>query len=78
VGAVLRAYAKSLPLASATAAVSWPLAAWLRASSDVPTPVTLLLAVTAGVLAGGVILLLMRRAFAEELAVLAQFRHRGR
>jgi PST family polysaccharide transporter len=78
VGAVLRAYAKSLPLAGATAAVSWPLAAWLRASSDVPAPVTLLLAVTAGVLAGGVILLLMRRAFAEELAVLAQFRHRGR
>jgi O-antigen/teichoic acid export membrane protein len=77
VGDVLRAYAKSLPAAAATAAVCWPLAVWLR-DSGVPAVVTLLVTSAAGLLMAGLVLLAMRRMFAEELAVLAQFRPRKR
>jgi PST family polysaccharide transporter len=76
VGAVLRAYAKSLPLAAATAAVCWPLATWLRASTTAPAFARLLLTAATALLIAGLVLLAMRKLFAEELAVLAQFRLR--
>lgn len=68
VGRVLRAYAKSLPLALGVAAVSWPLASWLREST--PTVVTVLLTGAAGTVAALLVLLLGRRLFRVELDTL--------
>jgi O-antigen/teichoic acid export membrane protein len=69
---VLGAYAKSLPLALAVAAACWPLAEWLRGS----TPAALVgLATTAtGAAVAALTLLLTRRFFREEIALLRRGR----
>jgi O-antigen/teichoic acid export membrane protein len=74
VGRVLRAYAKSLPLALAVAVVCWPLATWLRGSA--PLIVTLLVTGVAGVLAAALALLLTRRLFRVEFETLRRGRRR--
>jgi O-antigen/teichoic acid export membrane protein len=74
VARVLGAYAKSLPLAVAVAVVCWPLAAWLRES----TPAVLVALATAavGAAAGALALLLTRRFFSDEFALLRAGRRR--
>jgi PST family polysaccharide transporter len=73
VGSVLRAYARALLPAAATAAVAWPVASALRGST--PVVVVAAAAAGAGVLAAGLVLLLTRRRlFREEFAVLGQAR----
>jgi PST family polysaccharide transporter len=72
VGRVLRAYAKSLPMAVLVAAVCWPLASWLRGS--VPAAVVVLATAAAGAVAAGSTLLVTRRWFREEFAVLRRGR----
>ena len=74
VGRALRGYAKSLPLAAATAAAAWPAATWLREST--PAVVVVLGTVLAGTAAAGLTLVLVRRLFREELAVWASARTR--
>ena len=71
-GRALRAYAKSLPLAAATAAASWPVAVSLR--GDVPHVVVVLGAATAGLSAAGVVLLAARRHFRDELSIVGAAR----
>jgi O-antigen/teichoic acid export membrane protein len=72
VGMVLSGYAKSLPLAAGVAAVCWPLAEWLRPSFP-PVLVGLMTAV-AGAAAAGLVLLLTRRLFRQEFAILRHSR----
>jgi PST family polysaccharide transporter len=72
VGRVLRAYAKSLPMAVAVAAACWPLAAWLRDQG--PAVVVVLATVAAGAAAASLTLLLTRRWFREEFALLRRGR----
>lgn len=74
VGSVLRSYLKVVPATAAMGAVCVPLAAWLRGSA--PDLVTLAATTAAGVVVGGLVLLLTRRLFAEELAVLRTARAR--
>jgi PST family polysaccharide transporter len=71
---VLLAYAKSMPLAVAVAVVCWPLAAWLRGA----TPAVLVAVATAAAGAGAAALTLLvtRRFFGEEFAVLQRGRRR--
>ena len=66
-GRALRAYAKSLPLALATAAAAWPVAASLRGSAH---EVLVVLATTVtGATAGLLTLAVVRRYFREELSI---------
>jgi PST family polysaccharide transporter len=65
---VLRAYAKALIPAAATAAVAWPSAVWLRGTA--PDIVTLVVTAAAGAVAAGLVLLLARRLFPAEIATL--------
>ncbi|WP_091109438.1 lipopolysaccharide biosynthesis protein [Geodermatophilus dictyosporus] len=74
VGRVLRSYARSLPVAAATAAVAWPVATALRGAA--PDPVVVLGTAASGVLAAAAALLATRRLFRDELAVLATARSR--
>ncbi|SDC49601.1 polysaccharide transporter, PST family [Geodermatophilus telluris] len=74
VGRVLRSYARSLPVAVATAAAAWPAAALLRPST--PDAVVVLGTVVSGLLAAGAALLASRRLFRDELSVLAAARSR--
>lgn len=72
VARVLRAYAKSLPLAVVVAAACWPLASWLR--DDTHAVVVVLITAMVGVAGAGVTLLVTRRWFREELLVLRRGR----
>jgi O-antigen/teichoic acid export membrane protein len=74
VARVLGAYAKSLPLAVAVAVVCWPLAAWLREST--PAVLVALATAAAGAAAGALALLLTRRLFGDEFALLRAGRRR--
>jgi O-antigen/teichoic acid export membrane protein len=74
VGRVLRSYARSLPVAAATAAVAWPVAAALRGA--VPDLVVVLGTAVSGVVAAVAALVASRRLFRDELAVLAAARSR--
>jgi O-antigen/teichoic acid export membrane protein len=74
VARVLGAYAKSLPLAVAVAVVCWPLAAWLRES--MPAVLVALATAAAGAAAGALALLLTRRFFSDEFALLRAGRRR--
>ncbi len=74
VGRVLRTYARSLPVALATAAVSAPLAAWLRGTT--PDVVTLLVTAAGGAVAAALAVLLRRRSFRDELSLLSAARSR--
>jgi Tfp pilus assembly ATPase PilU len=74
VGRVLRSYARSLPVAAATAAVAWPVAAALRGA--VPDLVVVLGTAGSGVVAAVAALVASRRLFRDELAVLAAARSR--
>ncbi|MEX5721376.1 oligosaccharide flippase family protein [Geodermatophilus maliterrae] len=74
VGRVLRSYARSLPVAAATAAVSWPVAAALRGAA--PDLVVVLGTAGSGVLAAAAALFASRRLFRDELTVLAAARSR--
>jgi hypothetical protein len=75
VGRVLRSYARSLPVAAATAAVAWPVAAALRGA--VPDLVVVLGTAVSGVVAAVAALVASRRLFRDELAVLAAARSRS-
>ncbi len=75
VGRVLRSYARSLPVAAATAAVAWPVATVLRGAA-LPDLVVVLGTAVSGVLAAGAALLACRRLFRDELSVLAAARSR--
>ena len=74
VGRVLRSYARSLPVALATAAVAWPVAAELRSSA--PDLVVVLGTGASGVLAAVAALVVCRRLLRDELSVLATVRSR--
>jgi len=73
VGMVLRAYAKSLPLALAVAAVCWPLAESLR--SFLPAVAVGVITALAGALTTAATLFLARRLFRQEFEVLKRVRH---
>ncbi|MBB3083221.1 lipopolysaccharide biosynthesis protein [Geodermatophilus sabuli] len=73
-GRVLRSFAKSLPIAAATAAAAWPVATALRHSA--PDLVVALGTAAAGVLAAAAALVACRRLFRDELAVWAVARSR--
>ena len=72
VARVLAAYAKSLPLAFVVAAACWPLAAWLRGTT--PVVLVALATVAAGAGAAALTLVVTRRFFGEEFALLRRGR----
>jgi len=69
---VLRAYAKSLPLAAGVALVSWPLAHWLRES--LPAVFVGLITAAAAAAAAALTLLVLRRFYRDELAIVRRSR----
>jgi PST family polysaccharide transporter len=75
VGRVLRSYARSLPVAAATAAAAWPVAAALRGAA-LPDLVVVLGTAASGVLVAGAALVASRRLLRDELSVLATARSR--